>query len=702
MSSSSVFVSYRPQSSAEHARAIFLNLLRHGFDVFMAPEAVPEALVLGQIAARAHFVLVLAPDTLAECAAGGERVCREVERALATGRRVVLVTMGGFELPDAAHDESGLLAQLAACDVVALHYERFSTGMAALHAALRADGVFEGDLSPAPPEDAAQAADIVLELEEAPPPAPSALALEEHFAAGAHKRSRGDPAGAVLDYSAAIALDPGAPLAYALRGRAYGELRELSAAIADLSRALDLDPDLVAPRCERGLALYHGGDFAAAIADLSEVIRRDPARAEAFQARGLARWEQGALADAEADLTRALQLAPSLLSALASRAQVRRALGDWAGARRDDEAHRVQSGIPRMPDLPGSAPLTPPPPADAAAARGGFWRRLLHREDYAAPDELAPGRAVDAPQTLPEEAVVMRLSDSDTPSISPLDDTVQGDFSPYLTQDNSGERGERSATRRLAFGLRSHVGQVRPNNQDAVFGLICAATSSHNLPACGLFIVADGMGGHEEGEKASAFAVDVMVQEIVTHGLLPLFQGDQQAADPAALGEALRAAAQHANRAVAEHVPGGGTTLTAAVIVGGVLCLAHIGDTRAYLVSEGGIEQLTRDHSLVQRMVELGQLTPGEAAAHNQRNVLYRALGQDEIAEVDLVVRPLAPRASLLLCSDGLWGLVEDRLLLEIVEDAASPQAACDLLIERANALGGPDNISALLARLLN
>jgi protein phosphatase len=125
-----------------------------------------------------------------------------------------------------------------------------------------------------------------------------------------------------------------------------------------------------------------------------------------------------------------------------------------------------------------------------------------------------------------------------------------------------------------------------------------------------------------------------------------------------------------------------------------------VGDSRAYIITEESFDQLTRDHSLVQRLQELGQLSAAEAAIHPQRNVLYRAIGQGEGLEVDVDSRRLPPGATLLLCSDGLWGLVPDDRILSIVRQHNTLQAACEALVAAANAAGGPDNITAVMVKL--
>jgi protein phosphatase len=148
---------------------------------------------------------------------------------------------------------------------------------------------------------------------------------------------------------------------------------------------------------------------------------------------------------------------------------------------------------------------------------------------------------------------------------------------------------------------------------------------------------------------------------------------------------------------VVETVPGGGTTLTVAFLLGEQMTIGHVGDSRAYVISQDRTEVITRDHSLVERLKELGQLTADEAATHPQRNVLYRAIGQGDNLEVDVFTQPVPKDGYLLLCSDGLWGEVEDSEIQRIVLEHEDLQQACEELVQAANAAGGPDNITAVL-----
>lgn len=249
----------------------------------------------------------------------------------------------------------------------------------------------------------------------------------------------------------------------------------------------------------------------------------------------------------------------------------------------------------------------------------------------------------------------------------------------------------------LVFGQSTDVGMVRSNNQDAMLSLYYSSRSVDSHPDFGLFIVADGMGGHHDGEKASAIVVRNVAQHVINNIFLPMLAQNSDEFDRPPLTESLTEAIQSANGDVIAEVPDGGTTVTAVALVGDLAYFAHVGDSRAYLITKDGIEQMTRDHSLVQRLIELGQLTPEEALEHPQQNVLYRAIGQSETLEVDALTRRLPPNSSLLLCSDGLWGLVDDDTILKIIRENPYPQDACDKLVAMANTMGGKDNITAVI-----
>lgn len=250
---------------------------------------------------------------------------------------------------------------------------------------------------------------------------------------------------------------------------------------------------------------------------------------------------------------------------------------------------------------------------------------------------------------------------------------------------------------RLRVGYVSHVGRVRTHNEDALF-VLTADQLGHLAPdgSFGVFILADGMGGHQAGEVASLLAARVVAQRLALDILVPYLSGGQDAARRKPIADALCDAIAVADRAVKNQVVGGGTTLTCALLMGDHVHFAHVGDSRAYLWTEEGLRQVTRDHSLVDRLVEMGQISPAAALYHPQRNVLYRAVGQGEGVEVDTYVEPFS-RGMVLLCSDGLWGMVTDEQLVQHLARGAPPQETCEALVEAANRAGGKDNITVIL-----
>jgi PPM family protein phosphatase len=251
----------------------------------------------------------------------------------------------------------------------------------------------------------------------------------------------------------------------------------------------------------------------------------------------------------------------------------------------------------------------------------------------------------------------------------------------------------------LIFGQSTDVGMVRTNNQDAALSFFFTSRSAEDRPDFGLFIVADGMGGHHDGEKASAMTARIVASQVTSNIYLPILSGENDSSRPP-ITEALISAVQKANSEVITLVPEGGTTLTAVAVIGDLAYVAHVGDSRVYLIAKEGIEQLTRDHSLVQRLKELDQITEDEMKDHPQKNVLYRAIGQSESLEVDAISRRLPPNSRLLVCSDGLWNQVDSKDILDIVLNNHNPQEACDKLVALANTRGGPDNITAILLQI--
>ncbi len=256
--------------------------------------------------------------------------------------------------------------------------------------------------------------------------------------------------------------------------------------------------------------------------------------------------------------------------------------------------------------------------------------------------------------------------------------------------------GHPSPRPRLTLGWATDVGRQRSHNEDTVLVVELEQAGYHRIPPTGLLILADGMGGHLAGEVASALAARIAAQHILQACLALLPTREHSASEPS-LKEVLTEAFRSANERVTERVPGGGTTLLCALILGNQAYIANVGDSRAYLVSPTGCRQITRDHSLVDIMVESGQMTAEEAVHHPQRNVLYRAVGQRGPLEVDTFFCHIPPGGALLLCSDGLWEMVSEEEMARVVTTSSSLQEACEVLVEKANQAGGKDNISVIV-----
>ncbi len=252
----------------------------------------------------------------------------------------------------------------------------------------------------------------------------------------------------------------------------------------------------------------------------------------------------------------------------------------------------------------------------------------------------------------------------------------------------------------LRLAHAQSVGVVRDHNEDVLLTITTTFEGDERIPTFGLYIVADGMGGHDLGERASAVAARSVANDVVRKVYGSMLSLDEADSRPP-LQDILQEALTEANRAVVQSVGEGGTTLTVALVLNDQVVIGHVGDSRAYFIAQNTVEQLTRDHSLVRRLQELGQLSPSEAAVHPQRNVLYRAVGQGDGLEVDVHSHRLTPGMKILLCSDGLWGLVSDSQIAEILKTSSTLQTACDRLVEAANEAGGPDNITAVLVEYL-
>jgi serine/threonine protein phosphatase PrpC len=253
----------------------------------------------------------------------------------------------------------------------------------------------------------------------------------------------------------------------------------------------------------------------------------------------------------------------------------------------------------------------------------------------------------------------------------------------------------------LRVGRLTDVGQVRQLNEDSLLTLELGRVHRSVGTPVGLYVVADGMGGHSAGDVASGLAINALAQH-ATITLLPI-EIDSATSVPD-MDTWLREAVNVANATVHEQrkLAGTnmGTTLVMAYVADGQAHIAHVGDSRAYLINEAAIRQITVDHSLVQRLVDTKQLTPDEARVHPQRNVIYKNLGDRSSVAPDIAHVELQPGDRLLLCSDGLSTEIEDPVIHQIVMAAASSQDACRQLTAAANTAGGRDNITTIIVQM--
>jgi serine/threonine protein phosphatase PrpC len=278
-----------------------------------------------------------------------------------------------------------------------------------------------------------------------------------------------------------------------------------------------------------------------------------------------------------------------------------------------------------------------------------------------------------------------------------IDEKGEEQFVLSVSEERAAQAGEAI----FQVGKSSSMGKGRDRNQDCFFTLESNIHHEEGLLPFGLFIVADGMGSQEKGERASFLATRTAAERMVRGIYLPLLGGEESASARRPIYEALSEAVGAANKVVHENVPEAGTTLTAIMILGNTAYIAHVGDSRAYLIKRGSVRQLTQDHSLLARLVELGQVSPEEAINHPQRSVLYRALGQAGSLEVDTYSQPLPAESRLVLCSDGLWSVVPQNEMATIATTISDPQEACAMLIRAAHEHKGEDDVTAILISMM-
>jgi serine/threonine protein phosphatase PrpC len=314
-----------------------------------------------------------------------------------------------------------------------------------------------------------------------------------------------------------------------------------------------------------------------------------------------------------------------------------------------------------------------------------------------------PPTAAEAPtspllSTVPQSSPQDNLSFSDMPTLRiPQDgqeDTAKRQ--PYTVEQLTGHNLS------LAVGTRSDPGIKRKYkpNEDSLLAVQGARPQNAQLQQFGLFVVADGMGGHANGQDASRLAI----QTIINYMVPPLSEGKDTGDED--FVKLLADGVQQANQAVHQHNQEQrgdmGTTMTATLVIGSMAYVANVGDSRTYLYREpGGLSKVTRDHSVVASLVDAGVIKPDDIYTHPKRNQIYRSLGEKPVVEVDTFKVPLQPGDKLLLCSDGLWDMVRDpdiqRLMRSPIPD---PSQTGDALIKAALDGGGEDNVSVIVVQI--
>lgn len=274
----------------------------------------------------------------------------------------------------------------------------------------------------------------------------------------------------------------------------------------------------------------------------------------------------------------------------------------------------------------------------------------------------------------------------------------------------------------ISYSARTDVGRERRHNEDGVAAFDFTTATDGRAGACALFAVSDGMGGHNAGEIASMAALKSLVAA-VQGGFVPRlaeaawyqfpdhvynyhFKKARRRTPVPNPRQALVQSVRRANQDVIELSRknpaffGMGATLTAALLVDSRLTVASVGDSRCYVLQGGRMDQVTRDHTIVNQMLELGRITEAEAASHPGRNFLYKCLGSDERAEIDVFEMELLPPAWILLTSDGLTNMVPDRKIQDVLRACRQPHQGARQLIRMANRAGGKDNISVILVKV--
>jgi serine/threonine protein phosphatase PrpC len=370
-------------------------------------------------------------------------------------------------------------------------------------------------------------------------------------------------------------------------------------------------------------------------------------------------------------------------------------------AEREAQRQRTQQGkAPTCPNCHNSVQVTdsicPYCRFPLAPTASGLGVRLMGNAPVAT-SPLPPSSAAISEQP----TVLFPPNPPATPSADLGDTTIPGQSARAqedATQDIQQVRGYNLS---LAVGTRSDPGIKRKHkpNEDSLFAMQGARTHNSRPQQFGLFVVADGMGGHANGQDASRLAIQTMIDF-----MLPKVSNGEQMNDEAFLklmGDGVQASNQAVHGRNMESHADMGTTMTAALVIGSTAYVANVGDSRTYLYREGqGLSKVTQDHSVVASLVEAGIIKPDDIYTHPKRNQIYRSLGEKPVVEVDTFKVDLLPGDKLLLCSDGLWDMVRDPLIQDVLgKPAEDPNETGQKLIKAALNGGGEDNVSVIVVQ---
>jgi serine/threonine protein phosphatase PrpC len=261
---------------------------------------------------------------------------------------------------------------------------------------------------------------------------------------------------------------------------------------------------------------------------------------------------------------------------------------------------------------------------------------------------------------------------------------------------------EATPAMRLLVGQKSDVGQKRDLDEDSMFVMVSEGTYASAANQLALLVVADGMGGHEGGEVASKLAIQTLASDLLNTLFAQELAG--QSLSDQDLQDRVIQAVQLANEQVylerQKRNTDMGTTLTLGILQDWVLYVAHVGDCRAYRFGENGLQQLTTDHSIVASMIAAGSAEPEEIYTHPQRSVIYRSVGDRPSVSVDWESFAVEPGDRVIICCDGLWEMIRNEGIEEVLMRESDPQTACEIMVDQANIAGGLDNISIIVVQL--